>query len=64
MSLDLKKPKGRKARKACKGPVKEFRCMYCGAASLIQEWADKDDCCPKCERMHVKDDGCGIGWGN
>ena len=61
MSLDLKKPKGRKARKARKGPVKEFRCMYCGAASSLQEWADKDDCCPKCGRMHVEDDGCGIG---
>ena len=64
MSVDTKKPTGRRARKGRKGPVKEFRCQFCGAASTIQEWADKDDSCPKCGLMHVEDDGLGIGWGN
>lgn len=62
MSLDLKKPKGRRARKSRKGPVKEFRCQFCSQASPIEEWIDGMTC-PKCGLMHVKDDGCGVGWG-
>ena len=62
MSLDLKKPKGRKARKARKVPVKEFRCQFCGKPSLIEDWIDGIEC-PLCHLMHVEDDGCGDGWG-
>ncbi len=62
MPLDTKKPKGKRGRKGRKGPVKEFRCQFCGIASLIEEWIDGMTC-PKCGLMHVEDDGCGVGWG-
>lgn len=65
MSLDMKRPTGRRARKIhqARAPIKEFRCLFCGAASTIQEWAEKQDTCPKCGLMHVEDDGLGVGWG-
>lgn len=62
MSVDTKKPKGRKARKGRKAPVKEFRCQFCGQPSLIEDWIDGITC-PECGLMHVEDDGCGVGWG-
>ena len=55
MSVDTKKPKGRKARKCRKGPIKEFRCQFCGAASSLQEWADKAHSVEELlEAMHLK----------
>ncbi len=41
MSVDLKRPKGRKARKArqAHGPVKEFRCQFCQTSAPVEDWA-------------------------
>ena len=53
MSLDRKLPKGRKARKirAARGPVKEYRCQFCGKAAPIEHWTkDGYDHCPHCSR--------------
>lgn len=62
MSVDTKKPTGRRARKGRKGPVKEFRCRFCNEPSPVEAWIDGMTC-PKCGLMHEKDDGCGVGWG-
>jgi NAD-dependent SIR2 family protein deacetylase len=51
MSVDLKSPTGRRARKirAARGPVKEYRCQFCGEAALIEEWTKNGyDHCPNC----------------
>ena len=65
MSVDMKRPTGRRARKIRQArAIKEYRCQFCKAASTIQEWADKQDACPKCGLMHVEDDGLGVGWGS
>lgn len=57
--IDLKKPKGRRARKALKGPVTEFRCQFCHEASPVNDWVDRVTC-PKCGLMYME----GAGWGN
>ncbi len=67
MSVDTKRPKGRKARKGRKAPVTEYRCQFCGQASPVAEWTEHEtgaDQCPKCKRAYIEDDGCGMGWGN
>ena len=67
MSVDTRRPKGRKARKirAARGPVKEYRCQFCSKAAPIEEWTkDGYDHCPHCSLMPEVDDGLCFGWGN
>lgn len=43
MSVDRRRPKTYR-----KSPIVEYRCQFCGRASLVQRWKDKDDHCPLC----------------
>ena len=47
MSLETKCPK-----KFRRGPIREYRCQFCGLASGVQEWQAQSDHCPKCGKLY------------